>query len=157
MCSARPPPPAGRPVALNGAGGPYRADFLLLELLLLWAVVGWWLAVDGDPSGGERTAMPGTVAAAMGCQNAGVRVTMGAQMPTAYLTGLLTGAVADAVTDRRIQWRVLGTTTLLILGARPPSRCPVECAAKPSRMSRRTWAAARAVSAAAGIAERLPH
>lgn len=61
--------------------------------------------------------MPGTVAAAMGCQNAGVRVAMGVQMPTAYLTGLLTGAVADAVTDRRIQWRVLGTTTLLILGA----------------------------------------
>ncbi|MFD9024286.1 YoaK family protein [Streptomyces parvulus] len=105
---------AGRP---RRSGRPHRADFLLLELLLLWAVVGWWLAADGDPSGGERTAMLGTVAAAMGCQNAGVRVAMGAQMPTAYLTGLLTGAVTDAVTDRRIQWRVLSTTTLLILGA----------------------------------------
>ncbi|MFF8782391.1 YoaK family protein [Streptomyces sp. NPDC015140] len=98
-------------------GRPHRAGFLLLELLLLWAVVGWWLAVDADPSGGERTAMLGTVAAAMGCQNAGVRLAMGGQMPTAYLTGLLTGAVTDAVTDRRVQWRVLGTTTLLILGA----------------------------------------
>ncbi|MFD0253795.1 YoaK family protein [Streptomyces sp. NPDC127113] len=105
---------AGHP---RRGGRPHRTDFLLLELLLLWAVVGWWLAVDGDPSGGERTAMLGTVAAAMGCQNAGVRLAMGAQMPTAYLTGLLTGAVTDAVTARRIQWRVLGTTTLLILGA----------------------------------------
>ncbi|MEU5736463.1 YoaK family protein [Streptomyces tendae] len=109
---------AGRAAGHARRGGrPHRADFLLLELLLLWAVVGWWLAVDGDPSGGERTAILGTVAAAMGCQNAGVRVAMGAQPPTAYLTGLLTGAVTDAVTGRRIQWRVLVTTTLLILGA----------------------------------------
>ncbi|MFJ5842443.1 DUF1275 family protein [Streptomyces shenzhenensis] len=64
-----------------------------------------------------RTAMLGTVAAAMGCQNAAVRVAMGAQAPTAYLTGLLTGAVTDAVTARRVQWRVLVTMTLLILGA----------------------------------------
>ncbi|MFF4911470.1 YoaK family protein [Streptomyces tendae] len=110
---------AGRATGHAQRGGrrPHRAGFLLLELLLLWAVVGWWLAVDGEPSGGQRTVMLGTVAAAMGCQNAGVRVAMGAQLPTAYLTGLLTGAVTDAVTDRRIQWRVLATTTLLILGA----------------------------------------
>ncbi|MFI1753272.1 DUF1275 family protein [Streptomyces sp. NPDC020571] len=93
------------------------SGFLLLELLLLWAVVGWWLAVPGDPSGAERTAMLGTVAAAMGCQNAGVRVAMGAQVPTAYLTGLLTGAVAEAVTARRIQWPALVTMALLITGA----------------------------------------
>ncbi|MFE9703162.1 DUF1275 family protein [Streptomyces sp. NPDC005930] len=93
------------------------ADFMLLELLLLWAAVGWWLAVDGDPSGGGRTVMLGTVAAAMGCQNAGVRVSMGGHAPTAYLTGLLTGAVSDAVTDRRIPWNVLATMVLLILGA----------------------------------------
>ncbi|MGW4545024.1 YoaK family protein [Streptomyces violaceorubidus] len=98
-------------------GHPRPSGFLLLELLLLWAVVGWWLAVDGDPSVGERTAMLGTVAAAMGCQNAGVRVAMGAQAPTAYLTGLLTGAVTDAVTARRVPWRVLTTMALLILGA----------------------------------------
>ncbi|MFG3132541.1 DUF1275 family protein [Streptomyces tendae] len=103
--------------ARRGGRRPHRADFLLFELLLLWAVVGWWLAVDGDPSGGERAAMLGTVAAAMGCQNAGVRVAMGAQLPTAYLTGLLTGAVIDAVTDRRVQWGVLVTTALLVLGA----------------------------------------
>ncbi|MFI0572307.1 YoaK family protein [Streptomyces tendae] len=110
---------AGRAAGHAQRGGrrPPRAGFLLLELLLLWAVVGWWLAADGEPSGGQRTVMLGTVAAAMGCQNAGVRVAMGAQLPTAYLTGLLTGAVTDAVTDRRIQWRVLATTTLLILGA----------------------------------------
>ncbi|MFF0228235.1 DUF1275 family protein, partial [Streptomyces sp. NPDC004629] len=67
--------------------------------------------------GWARTAMLGTVAAAMGCQNAGVRVTMDAQAPTAYPTGLLTGAVTDAVTVRRVPWRVLVTMTLLILGA----------------------------------------
>ncbi|WP_245235246.1 YoaK family protein [Streptomyces violaceorubidus] len=98
-------------------GRPRPSGFLLIELLLLWAVVGWWLAVDGDPSVGERTAMLGTVAAAMGCQNAGVRVAMGAQAPTAYLTGLLTGAVTDAVTARRVPWRVLATMALLVLGA----------------------------------------
>ncbi|MFD6188845.1 DUF1275 family protein [Streptomyces sp. NPDC060275] len=95
----------------------HRADFLLFELLLLWAVVGWWPAVDGDPPGWARTVMLGMVAAAMGCQNAGVRVAMGAQAPTAYLTGLLTGAVTDAVTDRRVPWHVLVTMALLILGA----------------------------------------
>jgi uncharacterized membrane protein YoaK (UPF0700 family) len=104
---------------LGGRSG--AAGFLLFELLLLWAVAGWWLAVDGHPSGPERTAMLGTAAAAMGCQNAGVRVAMGAQAPTAYLTGLLTGlltgAVADAVTARRIRWRVPVTMTLLVLGA----------------------------------------
>ncbi|MEU1870107.1 YoaK family protein [Streptomyces sp. NPDC019793] len=99
----------------GGRLGP--VGFLLLELLLLWAVVGWWLAVHGDPAGWERTAMLGTVAAAMGCQNAGVRVALGARVPTAYLTGLLTGAVAEAVTARRVQWPALVTLTLLILGA----------------------------------------
>jgi uncharacterized membrane protein YoaK (UPF0700 family) len=101
----------------QGGGRLRPVDFLLLELLLLWAVVGWWLAVHGDPSGGERTAMLGTVAAAMGCQNAGVRVALGARVPTAYLTGLLTGAVAEAVTARRVQWPALATMALLILGA----------------------------------------
>ncbi|MEV8127752.1 YoaK family protein [Streptomyces sp. NPDC085944] len=105
---------AGHP-RLGGRSGP--AGFLLFELLLLWAVAGWWLAVDGHPSGPERTAMLGTAAAAMGCQNAGVRVAMGAQAPTAYVTGLLTGAVTDAVTARRIGWRVPVTMTLLVLGA----------------------------------------
>jgi uncharacterized membrane protein YoaK (UPF0700 family) len=61
--------------------------------------------------------MLGAAAAAMGCQNAGVRVAMGAQAPTAYLTGLLTGAVTDAVTPRRVRWRVPVTMALLVLGA----------------------------------------
>ncbi|CAM5236259.1 hypothetical protein STENM36S_00927 [Streptomyces tendae] len=99
------------------SGRPRPAGFLLLELLVLWAVVAWWLVVDAAPSGGERTVMLGALAAAMGCQNAGIRVAMGAQAPTAYLTGLLTGAVTEAVTARRVQWRALLTTTLLILGA----------------------------------------
>ncbi|MFD8177929.1 YoaK family protein, partial [Streptomyces sp. NPDC059709] len=105
---------AGHP-RLGGRPGP--AGFLLFELLLLWAVAGWWLAVDGHPPGPERTAMLGAAAAAMGCQNAGVRVAMGAQAPTAYLTGLLTGAVTDAVTARRVRWRVPVTMALLVLGA----------------------------------------
>ncbi|MGW4728452.1 DUF1275 family protein [Streptomyces shenzhenensis] len=61
--------------------------------------------------------MLGTVAAAMGCQNAADRVAMGAQASTVYLTDLLTGAVTDAVTARRVQRRILVTMTLLILGA----------------------------------------
>ncbi|MEU4050538.1 DUF1275 family protein [Streptomyces olivaceus] len=93
------------------------AGFLLLELLLLWSVAGWWLAADGGPDAGQGTAVLGTLAAAMGCQNAGVRLTMGARAPTAYLTGLLTGAVAEAVTARRVHWQALGSTTLLIVGA----------------------------------------
>ncbi|MFJ8794854.1 hypothetical protein [Streptomyces sp. NPDC102462] len=52
-----------------------------------------------------------------GLPNAAVRVAMGAQASTAYPTGLLTGAVTDAVTARRVQWCVLVTMTLLILGA----------------------------------------
>ncbi len=93
------------------------AGFLLLELLLLWSVAGWWLAADGGPDAGQGTAVLGMLAAAMGCQNAGVRLTMGARAPTAYLTGLLTGAVAEALTARRVHWQALGNTTLLIVGA----------------------------------------
>ncbi|WP_078884800.1 MULTISPECIES: YoaK family protein [Streptomyces] len=91
--------------------------FLLLEVVLLWAVAVWWLSVDGHPSGWARTAMLGTVSAAMGCQNAGVRAVLGTHVTTAYLTGLLTQAVVDAVTLRRFQRRALTTMGLLILGA----------------------------------------
>ncbi|MFC8306911.1 DUF1275 family protein [Streptomyces olivaceus] len=109
---------AGSWTAARGhRGGRSRpAGFLLLELLLLWSVAGWWLAADGGPDAGQGTAVLGTPAA-MGCQNAGARRTMGARAPTAYLTGLLTGAVAEALTARRVHWQALGNTTLLIVGA----------------------------------------
>ncbi|WP_399894928.1 YoaK family protein [Streptomyces sp. BBFR51] len=93
------------------------ADFLLLELVLLWTVAAWWLSAAGHPSGWARTVMLGTVSAAMGCQSAGVRVTLGAKVTTAYLTGLLTQAVAEAVTARRPPRRALVTMGLLVLGA----------------------------------------
>ncbi|GAA2597975.1 YoaK family protein [Streptomyces lienomycini] len=92
-------------------------DFLFLELVLLWVVAAWWLGTGGHPSGWARTVMLGTVAAAMGCQNAGVRVAMGGRVTTAYLTGLLTRAVVEAVTERRPQRQVLVTMGLLVLGA----------------------------------------
>ncbi|MFE5396270.1 DUF1275 family protein [Streptomyces sp. NPDC056568] len=93
------------------------ADFLLLELLPLWAVAAWWLRLDGHPGGGVRTALLVLLSAAMGCQNAGVLVALGARAPTAYLTGLLTHAVTDAVTGGRPRWRAPATVGLLVAGA----------------------------------------
>ncbi|MGZ3113572.1 DUF1275 family protein [Streptomyces sp. H62] len=93
------------------------ADFLLLELLLLWAVAAWWLRLDGHPGGWVRTTLLVLLSAAMGCQNAGVLVALGARAPTAYLTGLLTHAVTDAVTEGRLRWRAPATVGLLVAGA----------------------------------------
>ncbi|WP_346010769.1 YoaK family protein [Streptomyces sp. SID5910] len=93
------------------------AGFLLLEAVLLWTVAVWWAAADGHPGGAARTVMLGLASAAMGCQNAGVRVSLGAHVATAYLTGMLTQAVAEAVTRRRLQRRALMTVGLLICGA----------------------------------------
>ncbi|MFE2052761.1 YoaK family protein [Streptomyces sp. NPDC059459] len=93
------------------------ADFLLLELLLLWAVAAWWLRLDGHPGGWVRTTLLALLSAAMGCQNAGVLTALGARAPTAYLTGLLTHAVADAVTGGRLRWRAPATVGLLVAGA----------------------------------------
>ncbi|MET7271114.1 YoaK family protein [Streptomyces flaveolus] len=93
------------------------ADFLLLEAVLLWTAAAWWTAAGGHPGGAASTAMLGVASAAMGCQNAGVRVALGAHVATAYLTGMLTQAVAEAVTRRRLQRRALLTAGLLICGA----------------------------------------
>jgi uncharacterized membrane protein YoaK (UPF0700 family) len=106
----------------GAAGGSWLAahrgdSYLAAELLVLWAVAAGWAAAGGHPHGAARTALLVAVAAAMGCQSAGLRVTAGAGVTTAYLTGLLTGAVAELVTARRLQTRSLLVVAALVAGA----------------------------------------
>lgn len=90
---------------------------LALEALLLWLVAGGWLYWHADPGAGARTGLLVLMAAAMGCQNGTVRVTAGGDVTTAYLTGLVTSAVAGLVTRGRVPVRATAVVAALIAGA----------------------------------------
>ncbi|GLX49197.1 hypothetical protein Shyhy01_21470 [Streptomyces hygroscopicus subsp. hygroscopicus] len=90
---------------------------LLLEVLSLWLVTGGWLIWHGAPHGGGRVLLLLLTAMAMGCQNAGVRVTAGGDVTTAYLTGLLTSIVTAFVGQGRLSVRNVGVVLSLVAGA----------------------------------------
>lgn len=70
---------------------------LLAECVLLWGVWIFWLGVGGEPGAAQRAALLAASSLAMGCQNGGVRVVTGGAETTAYMTGAITGLVAQAV------------------------------------------------------------
>ncbi|MDN3028553.1 YoaK family protein [Streptomyces sp. S.PB5] len=90
---------------------------LLLESALLWLVAAGWLWRHGAPTHGGHALLLFLTAAAMGCQNASVRVTAGGDVTTAYLTGLLTSAIVGWTTAGRLRARDMATVLLLIAGA----------------------------------------
>jgi uncharacterized membrane protein YoaK (UPF0700 family) len=90
---------------------------LTLELLLLAALNGGWLAAGGHPSGGSRLALLAAAAAGMGMQAAAVR-RLG-PMSTTYLTSTLTGLL-QALAIRRwpSEWqRSTGVLAAFAVGA----------------------------------------
>ncbi|QXE38515.1 DUF1275 domain-containing protein [Streptomyces sp. GMY02] len=84
---------------------------LAVELLVLCGVLVCWMAVSGRPGPGTRIGLLVAAAFAMGCQSAVVRVAGAPNVSTTYLTGTLTGVLAELATKRRLRWR----TALLIL------------------------------------------
>ncbi|WP_320779939.1 YoaK family protein [Streptomyces sp. CRN 30] len=134
-------------VAVRRAARCAPLDFLLLEAAVLWAVAGWWIAEGGHLAGVARSVALAAAAAAMGCQSGGLRVAAGSGATTAYLTGLLTGAVADAVTGRRPPRRLLVTMAPLICGAALfallADRLRASAAVLPALLVSAAWAWAR--------------
>lgn len=90
---------------------------LALECLLLWLVAACWLAWHTRPDGAGRDTLLFLAAAAMGCQNAGLRVAAGSEATTAYLTGMVTSIIAGLVTEGRAPVRNAVVVLLLIAGA----------------------------------------
>ncbi|MGW2053777.1 YoaK family protein [Streptomyces sp. NPDC001840] len=84
---------------------------LAVELLVLCGVLACWMAVSGRPGPGTRIGLLVAAAFAMGCQSAVVRVAGAPNVSTTYLTGTLTGVLAELATKRRLRWK----TALLIL------------------------------------------
>lgn len=106
---------------------------LAVELTVLAAFSGGWLAAGGHPAGADRLALLPAGAAAMGVQSAAVR-RLG-QMSSTYLTSTLTG-ILTAIALRRppSEWqRSTGVLIAIVIGAvlgalaatRAPSVVPV--------------------------------
>lgn len=106
---------------------------LAVELALVAAFSGGWLAAAGHPAGAGRLALLPTGGAAMGVQSAAVR-RLG-EMSSTYLTSTLTG-ILTAIAIRRwpSEWqRSTGVLITIIIGAalgalaatRAPSLVPV--------------------------------
>ncbi|MGW3159564.1 DUF1275 family protein [Streptomyces sp. NPDC001089] len=86
------------PAPLTGVTGA-----LLAESALLWALFAAWLFLDGAPGTTARASLLAMGAGAMGCQSGSVRVVAGSSVTTAYITGALTGLVAQATVERKLQ------------------------------------------------------
>ncbi|MFJ8006790.1 DUF1275 family protein [Streptomyces fagopyri] len=103
---------ASGPAPLTGVAGA-----LLAESALLWALFAAWLFLDGAPGTTARGALLAVGATAMGCQSGSVRVVAGSSVTTAYITGALTGLVAQATVERKLQRHNALVILLLPVGA----------------------------------------
>ncbi|MFE9809940.1 YoaK family protein [Streptomyces sp. NPDC005548] len=90
---------------------------LMAECVLLWGVWIFWLGVGGEPGAAQRAALLAASSLAMGCQNGGVRVLTGGAETTAYMTGAITGLVAEAVQRRTFDRHVALIVALIPVGA----------------------------------------
>ncbi|MFF4283653.1 YoaK family protein [Streptomyces kronopolitis] len=93
-------------ILLTGVGGA-----LLAESVLLWSVFTSWLLLDSAPGTTARSILLAASAVSMGCQSGSVRVVAGSSVTTAYITGALTGLVAQATVERNLHRH----NTLIIL------------------------------------------
>ncbi|WP_327238268.1 DUF1275 domain-containing protein [Streptomyces sp. NBC_01317] len=108
----------GSRIAASGDPGkaPHRAA-LVVETLLLCGFLAGWIAVGGRPAGGAEMGLLATAAVAMGCQSGMIRVIGTPTMSTTYLTGTLTGILAELATKGRLQRSNVVLIAVLPLGA----------------------------------------
>lgn len=111
----------GSKAAVGFGRRPHRAGgvraALLAECVLLWGVWIFWLSVGGEPGAAQRATLLAASSLAMGCQNGGVRIVTGGAETTAYMTGALTGLVAETVRARTFDRHVALTVVLIPVGA----------------------------------------
>ncbi|MFD8418720.1 YoaK family protein [Streptomyces sp. NPDC059466] len=100
------------PAPLTGVAGA-----LLVESALLWALFVSWLVLDGAPGTTPRAVLLALGALSMGCQSGSVRVVAGSSVTTAYITGALTGLVAQATVEGKLQRHNALVILLLPVGA----------------------------------------
>jgi uncharacterized membrane protein YoaK (UPF0700 family) len=79
---------------------------LMIELVVLVVFGAGWELADAQPAGAWQLCLLGAGALAMGVQSAAMR-SVRTPLPTTYLTGTLTGVVAEIVTSGR---RATGTS-----------------------------------------------
>lgn len=90
---------------------------LLAELIALGALLAGW-EVDGiRPGGGREFGLLAAAVLAMGVQAGAVRAIGIPGLSTTYLTGTLTGVLAELVTTRSVQRRSIAILLGLVLGA----------------------------------------
>ncbi|MGW1542182.1 YoaK family protein [Streptomyces sp. NPDC002309] len=97
------------PVGLKGA--------LAVETLVLWAVSVAWIVADARPGSVQQAVLLAAGAAAMGCQGGGVRVATSGTASTSYLTGAMTGVIAELVRNRRFDGKVALVIVCMPVGA----------------------------------------
>ncbi|MDX3854327.1 YoaK family protein [Streptomyces sp. AK02-01A] len=84
------------------------------ELLLVCGFLGGWIAVGGTPGMAAQLGLLATASLAMGCQSGLIRVAGARDVSTTYLTGTLTGILAELVTTGRLQ-----RSNIVLIGVLP--------------------------------------
>ncbi|MFJ4467844.1 YoaK family protein [Streptomyces sp. NPDC089424] len=90
---------------------------LAVEILVLWSVSAIWMTVDGRPGSVQQALLLAASALAMGCQGGGVRAATSGATSTSYLTGAMTGVIAELVQNRRFDARVTLIIVCMPVGA----------------------------------------
>lgn len=105
--------------AQRGTGGwPSRVTAALaVELLPLGGFSAWWVLSGGHPVQAMHPGLVALAASAMGLQSAAVRAVAIGGMSSTYLTGTLTGAVAQLVRRGPISGRGFAAIAGLLAGA----------------------------------------
>lgn len=93
------------------------AGALLTESVVLWGVFALWLVLGGAPGTTARGVLLVAAAVSMGCQSGSVRIVAGSGATTAYITGALTGLVARATVERKLERHNALIILLLPVGA----------------------------------------
>lgn len=114
--------PAGRAGNRPGSGGtagrPGRVTAALAaELLPLAGCSAWWIVTGGHPAPPARPGLLALAALAMGMQSAAVRTLATGGVSSTYLTGTLTGALAQLVHSGPVRWRGFAVIAGLLAGA----------------------------------------
>lgn len=90
---------------------------LAVELVVLAGLFAGWAVTGGRPSGWVQGVLLGAAAVAMGIQTGAVRGIGLSGLSTTYMTGTLSGVLADIVTGGRVRWRGVLLLAALFVGA----------------------------------------
>ncbi|HET8589479.1 MAG TPA: DUF1275 family protein, partial [Nakamurella sp.] len=90
---------------------------LAVELVPLAGFTAWWIVTGGHPAPPVRPGLLALAAIAMGMQSAAVRALPISGVSSTYLTGTLTGALAQVTHRGPVSWRGFAAIAGLLAGA----------------------------------------